>query len=180
MDSPSSSSSSQSHSPVAVEAAPQNSTTDEFELMDLPTYPWFPDESELTDSLFFPWSQSDSPDVVEDPPQNPATYEIEPCHTCNCHFYGDAEKYIYPSVHPWNDFVTSAQTCSYCDVIVRGCRGWLNEDGKQDWIPDSLTLCLEWASENEIPEPHGTVWKRHIAIEFAKTSIQLEILVKKC
>jgi hypothetical protein len=40
----------------------------------------------------------------------------------------------------WNDIVESARTCVSCDVIVRGCRGWLDEDGKQDCTPINLIL----------------------------------------
>jgi hypothetical protein len=40
----------------------------------------------------------------------------------------------------WEDFVTSARSCVYCDAIVRGCRGWLDGSGRPDLTPSSLGL----------------------------------------
>lgn len=57
-----------------------------------------------------------------------------------CHSFGYLHVYYVKSEHPWDAVVESAQTCPYCDAIVRGCRGWLDEDGKHDWTPKSLHL----------------------------------------
>jgi hypothetical protein len=56
-----------------------------------------------------------------------------------CGDFLDPENYS-PVPRPWDDFVTSARSCVYCDAIVRGCRGWLDGSGRQDSTPLSLQL----------------------------------------
>lgn len=132
----------------------------------------------LMDSPSYSSSQPNSPDEVESSSQDSATDEAEP--HCICYGYSRVypRKPSDPSVYPWNDFVVSAHTCSCCDVIVRGCRGWLDEDGKQDWVPDSLTLHLRYSAVFRAASPRAPIFVRHIVIKCAMASIKLEVLVK--
>jgi hypothetical protein len=45
--------------------------------------------------------------------------------------------------HFWDDLVTSARSCTDCDTIVRGCRGWLDGSGRQSLTPWKLALDVE-------------------------------------
>ena len=74
-----------------------------------------------------------------------------------CHSFGYLHVYYVKSEHRWDAVVESAQTCLYCDAIIRGCRGWLDEDGKQDWTPKSLLLQFrDDKLHDQVLEPYMT------------------------
>jgi len=78
-------------------------------------------------------SQPSPSGAIEASLQDSATEEIKPCYFCYCYsFKMTPKESFFQSEYSWDDFVTSAQSCSCCSVIVRGCRGWLDQDGKQD------------------------------------------------
>lgn len=117
-----------------------------------------------------------------------------------CHSFGYLHVYYVKSEHTWDTVVESAQTCLYCDVIVRGCRGWLDEDGKQDRTPKSLLLHFRDDKEfYQILDPYmdGHVTYRYdvsdkektrsnmkglrsVEMIFVSTSLQIRIFAADC
>lgn len=125
-------------------------------------------------------SQPGPPRTIEASLQDLATEEIKPCYICYCHSFDKLGDILHQSEHSWDDFVASAQNCSCCSVIVRGCRGWLDHDGKQDRIPDRLTLFFKSMFPGLLTHFRRVPCFRYIVIVYAKTCIKLEILAKKC
>lgn len=77
-------------------------------------------------------------DVIDSPTLEPSTAANRGCHLC--HRFEILDIYYLSSEHSWGDILVSAQPCASCDVVVRGCRSWLDKDGKKDWTPASLIL----------------------------------------
>jgi hypothetical protein len=124
-----------------------------------------------------------------------------------CHSFESLRGYYLDETHPWDDIVTSAHTCIYCDAIIRGCRGWLEEDGKCDWTPSTLRLdftypsehgetsTYRWRDSNVVYDWHNqsvfhrldrlrhateTVSHYCVTMTFLSTTITLVILAAKC
>jgi len=126
-------------------------------------------------------------DVIGTLPPHPATHVSGWCRIYNSSNYYSYDQNV-ESEHSWDAVVESAQTCLYCDAIVRGCRGWLDEDGKQDWTPKSLVVhCRDeekiWTPMSLfLPSRDGEERRSNlegrISVEliFASTSLRIGIL----
>ena len=77
-------------------------------------------------------------DVIYSPTTPHSTAVKELCLICY-EFMISNDSYL-STEHSWGDITESAQACACCDVVVRGCRDWLDKDGKKDWTPASLIL----------------------------------------
>ena len=140
-------------------------------------------------------------DVIEIPPTAPSTAVWGECHIC--HSFERLSGFFLHATYAWTDVVTSAHGCTYCDAIIRGCRGWLDEDRKRDWTPENLLLYFG-DSQNQAtsvnisarPYPderhsyHRDAWKLggyskkwghyYVEMSFASTTIRLKILAAQC
>ena len=101
-----------------------------------------------------PSSSAAPPYVRSAPPQRSFTHANGRC--LICHSFVCLRGYLTKSRHPWDEIIESARHCVFCDVIVRGCRGWLNANGKEDWIPNSLLLQFEHVhTSDKLIEPYS-------------------------
>ena len=143
-------------------------------------------------------SQSAPLDVIDDTSLNASSHINGRC--LICHSFDYLHDFYLKSEHSWDAVVHSAQTCLYCDAIVRGCRGWLDEDGKQDWTPKRLLLhfrddkgyrqFLKPYMNGEVVYRYDDADKettylemdgrRSVEMVFASTSLQIRIFAAGC